>query len=173
MNRNIIITYLISLFGLVLNAQINESDNFKSFYEPNTSEVPGFFSESLSRGYNFAILQEFDVTENFKITLQGTYKRLNANALILPAGGSFRFDFLGKYYFTDKLYGFAGPATELFFSETTGEITPQNFSAQFGIGYDVTESFFLQIQQGVLLKELNKTAVPGSNLPTLTSGFRF
>ena len=73
-------------FYTVLVAQVKEVDAFTTFYEPNTTEATGFFSESIQRGYHFASLKKFDVAADFKLELQGTYQRLSTEFLVESQG---------------------------------------------------------------------------------------
>ncbi len=158
-----------------LTAQVKETNGFTSFYEPNTTEATGFFTESLQRGYHFASLRTFDIAEDFKLELQGTYQRLGAGFLIEPQG-LYEFDLFGKYYFTNKLYLFGGPSAGVLYNENTGKAFIQNLGIKYGVGYDISETFFIQVQHGVELKNFNKTqsiAIPGVGLPTIKSGIKF
>jgi len=175
MKRILCLFLLSGTFYTFLTAQVKETNGFTSFYEPNTTETKGFFTESLQRGYHFASLREFDIAADFKLELQGTYQRLGTGFLA-ESQGLYEFDLFGKYYFSDKLYVFGGPSAGVLYNESNGNFLMENLSVKYGVGYDISESFFIQVQHGVELKRFNKIqsiAIPGVGLPTIKSGIKF
>ena len=89
-------------------------------------------------GFYFGAAADFGVAENFNIQPELLYVNVNeASALFLPI--------LGKFAISEKFNLQAGP--QLVFSledEIPDEISSFEFDIAGGIGYDITEDFFVE-----------------------------
>ena len=89
-------------------------------------------------GFYFGAAADFEVAENFNIQPELLYVNVNeASALFLPI--------LGKFAISEKFNLQAGP--QLVFSledEIPDEISSFEFDIAGGIGYDITEDFFVE-----------------------------
>ncbi|MGB5819428.1 MAG: hypothetical protein WBG90_08065 [Saonia sp.] len=161
--RILVFCFILSLHGFIGIAQVDENEPFTT-----SSEDIGFFGESRAKVYHFDLLQEYSLSQQFSVQLQGIYERVGL-------GGTYHFPLLGKYYVTKKGYLLGGPAVDFYQNEASGQIRPTRLSGVLGAGYDVKENFFLQAQGDFTIQRFSKKfdRAPRPNMLTLSSGFKF
>ncbi|WP_430968969.1 hypothetical protein [Spongiimicrobium sp. 2-473A-2-J] len=158
------ILWSVCLYSLIGYAQVRETNPFTT-----TADDLGFFGEAIEKVYLFDALQEYSLSEKFRVQLQGIYVRE-------LEGGTYHFPLMGKYYLSEKVYVLGGPTLDFFRTAGTGEMRPTGFGTAAGAGYDVNKNFFIQAQGDFKVKRFNtefdKAPRPNSML-TITSGFKF
>ncbi len=136
--KKIILSAACLMGGLVLHAQDVDFGITAGYLNADGKVEGGGISVSGSEsGFYIGAVADFTITEEFHIQPEAVYASIDeADGILVPI--------MAKYYVADKLNLQAGPQFVFSLEDTPDEISSIQFGLGGGLGYDITDDFFIE-----------------------------